>query len=293
MSKNERDESEVYQEMVAWRRKVEKQVQEYKAAKEEIAKYEAELDVADMDFNSVNSVADMEKQRDILAAKLQTIEGNKDKSPEELESLANSYIAGTSEKAKELINQLELIDKATDNLKNKDHASEYESALKNLPEEQRLAFAANKDLINQIDYDKLAQDGLTLEEALSKVAAQYLKTTGSVVTYTEAEKKLIETYGVDQEELEAYIGLLAQKNPKLAENATNIKKVAQANMRLKVGIDNLADDWDKYNKIMSNSKAKMQDVAAIAPKVNKAVQNMLDMDDETFKLLPDDFAKKN
>lgn len=293
MSKNERDESEVYQEMVAWRRKVEKQVQEYKAAKEEIAKYEAELDVADMDFNSVNSVADMEKQRDILAAKLQTIEGNKDKSPEELESLANSYIAGTSEKAKELINQLELIDKATDNLKNKDHASEYESALKNLPEEQRLAFAANKDLINQIDYDKLAQDGLTLEEALSKVAVQYLKTTGSVVTYTEAEKKLIETYGVDQKELEAYIGLLAQKNPKLAENATNIKKVAQANMRLKVGIDDLADDWDKYNKIMSNSKAKMQDVAAIAPKVNKAVQNMLDMDDETFKLLPDDFAKKN
>lgn len=115
-----------------------------------------------------------------------------------------------------------------------------------------------------------------LEEVINK--------TGSAMAKAE---------GFDAEEFETYRDLLEDTYPVLEDNAMGLNMIAVANMRLNKGVKTLCSNWEDFNSIMIDSEASAEDLAEIMPEVNDAVQDMLNLSDEQFALLPPDFAKKH
>lgn len=104
---------------------------------------------------------------------------------------------------------------------------------------------------------------------------------------------MAEAEGFDLEEFESYKDLLEDSYPALEKNAMGLNMIAIANMRLNKGVKTLCSNWDDFNDVMTDSEASAEDLAAIMPEVNEAVQDMLNLSDEQFALLPPDFAKKH
>ena len=124
------------------------------------------------------------------------------------------------------------------------------------------------------------EDGIETISNLEEV----INSTGA--TMAEAE-------GFDLEEFESYKDLLEDSYPALEKNAMGLNMIAIANMRLNKGVKTLCSNWDDFNDVMTDSEASAEDLAAIMPEVNEAVQDMLNLSDEQFALLPPDFAKKH
>lgn len=97
--------------------------------------------------------------------------------------------------------------------------------------------------------------------------------------------------GLDLEEYETYKDLLAETNPKLAENEEGLHKVAVANKKMEKGVKTLSSNWDKWNKVLKSES--LEDVSTILPEVNEAVQDVLGIDNEDFSLLPPTFVQDN
>ena len=104
---------------------------------------------------------------------------------------------------------------------------------------------------------------------------------------------MAEAEGFDAEEFEAYRDLLEDTYPALEDNAMGLNMIAVANMRLNKGVKTLCSNWKDFNDVMTDSEASAEDLAEIMPEVNEAVQDMLNLSDEQFALLPPDFAKKH
>lgn len=104
---------------------------------------------------------------------------------------------------------------------------------------------------------------------------------------------MAEAEGFDTEEFEAYRDLLEDTYPTLEGNAMGLNMIAVANMRLNKGVKTLCSNWEDFNDVMTDSEASAEDLAEIMPEVNEAVQDMLNLSDEQFALLPPDFAKKH
>lgn len=104
---------------------------------------------------------------------------------------------------------------------------------------------------------------------------------------------MAEAEGFDAEEFEAYRDLLEDTYPALEDNAMGLNMIAVANMRLNKGVKTLCSNWEDFNDVMTDSEASAEDLAEIMPEVNEAVQDMLNLSDEQFALLPPDFARKH
>ena len=104
---------------------------------------------------------------------------------------------------------------------------------------------------------------------------------------------MAEAEGFDAEEFEAYRDLLEDTYPALEDNAMGLNMIAVANMRLNKGVKTLCSNWKDFNDVMTDSEASAEDLAEIMPEVNEAVQDMLNLSDEQFALLPPDFARKH
>ena len=146
-----------------------------------------------------------------------------------------------------------------------------------LEEEQNLR-ALNSQSLGELN-DLLAQGLITAE--------QYNNATETVFT-NEAKAE-----GFDLEEIYAYTDALISSEQFLEENREEAQRFALAQFKMERGFDALVSDYEDWNEVMSDSKATLRDVSRIMPGVNKALQDMLDLSDEQFALLPDNFAKDN
>lgn len=98
---------------------------------------------------------------------------------------------------------------------------------------------------------------------------------------------------IDTDAFETYRDLLEDTYPALEDNAMGANMIALANLRLDKGTKKLCSNWKKYNELMTDSTASVEDLAEIMPDVNDAIQDMLNLSDEEFALLPPDFARKH
>lgn len=105
--------------------------------------------------------------------------------------------------------------------------------------------------------------------------------------------KRAEKLGLDVEELDAYRKILAEENEELAENRQALNDVAIANKRMEKGVKTLAGDWESLDEIMSDSTSTAEDISSVLPTVNEGLQDILNLSDEQFELLPPNFAKDN
>ena len=161
--------------------------------------------------------------------------------------------------------------------------------------------------LKELDADKLLEvlgiDETTLQEMGYKDAEEFQKAFEEGLEDYDPEvftdnkmaegSRKAEDLGLDVEEFEAYRDLLASENEELAKNLDALNDVAIANKRMAKGTGELASNWDEFNKVMSDSEASLEDVSAVMPEINSALQDVLNLDTEEFELLPSDFAKKH
>lgn len=105
--------------------------------------------------------------------------------------------------------------------------------------------------------------------------------------------KQAEKLGLDVEELDAYRKILAEENEELAENRQALNEVAITNKRMEKGVKTLAGDWESLDKVMTDNTSTAEDISSVLPTVNEGLQDILNLSDKQFELLPPNFAKDN
>lgn len=146
-----------------------------------------------------------------------------------------------------------------------------------------------------------AKNNFINENSAETIAGHYQTAAQLEYQAQEGLKQTAQYYGLNAEELQAYIDLLDhQYGPELEEQYETtteyqqaLHDIAVANKRLEKGAKALSSNWEDWNDIMSDSNATIEDVSSILPEVNEAVQDVLNLSDEEFELLPPDFAQKN
>ena len=130
------------------------------------------------------------------------------------------------------------------------------------------------------------------QEALKEAKSEYEEITALQKSNQELTTAA-EDYELDLEELKAYKELLLEINPELKENQEGLDAIVIANKRMEKGVKEIASNWEDFNEIMSDSDASLEDVSAIMPEINNALQDILNLNTEDFELLPPDFAQKH
>lgn len=136
-------------------------------------------------------------------------------------------------------------------------------------------------IIGQVDFDKV------------KSEEQLRETLNELQDVADLETLEKQDLGIDLEEFQAYKDLLAETHPELKKNRKALNDVAVANKRMEKGVKTLADDWEDFDGIMSDSNSTIEDVSSVLPDINEGLKDILNVSDEQFELLPPDFAKKN
>ena len=109
-------------------------------------------------------------------------------------------------------------------------------------------------------------------------------------------KREMEDLGFDPEVYENYVDLLQATNEKYAENEYLARQVANANMRISQGTQDLIDNWKDWNEVFQDYLASDRDVGVLAEKwgqLKDTLANLFDMDAESFDLLGPDFVADN
>lgn len=109
-------------------------------------------------------------------------------------------------------------------------------------------------------------------------------------------KREMENLGFDPEVYENYVDLLQATNKEYAENEYLARQVANANMRISQGTQDLIDNWKDWNEIFQDYLASDRDVGVLAEKwgqLKDTLANLFDMDAESFDLLGPDFVADN
>ena len=109
-------------------------------------------------------------------------------------------------------------------------------------------------------------------------------------------KREMEDLGFDPEVYENYVDLLQATNEKYAENEYLARQVANANMRISQGTQDLIDNWKDWNEVFQDYLASDRDVGVLAEKwgqLKDTLANLFDMDAESFDLLGPNFVADN
>lgn len=156
-------------------------------------------------------------------------------------------------------------------------------------------FGFTKEDIKNLGYNTTSEFQGAVQEALKKYDEnEYIKNVEN------SANQKAKDLGIDEKEFKAYRDLLGdslnkeQKDPDYyKKHVDGINEIAIANKRMEKGVKTLAKDWNSYNKVMKDSNASLEDVSAVLPNINDGLQDILNLDNEDFELLPDDFAQKN
>ena len=145
---------------------------------------------------------------------------------------------------------------------------------------------------SSIDYTNFEE---SLKQAMSNAVEEQLKIDeeNEEKDFQNKTKTEAEAYDLDLEELESYQDLLLETNEALEENSELLLDASVAGKRFSKGVNELGENWDDFNKIMTDSNATVEELSEIMPNVNSALQDMLDYSDEEFEMLPPDFAQKH
>lgn len=156
-------------------------------------------------------------------------------------------------------------------------------------------FGFTEEDIKNLGYNTTSEFQDAVQEALKKYDEnEYIKNVEN------SANQKAKDLGIDEKEFKAYRDLLGdslnkeQKDPDYyKKHVDGINEVAIANKRMEKGVKTLAKDWNSYNKVMKDSDASLEDVSAVLPDINDGLQDILNLDNEDFELLPNDFAQKN
>lgn len=156
-------------------------------------------------------------------------------------------------------------------------------------------FGFTEEDIKNLGYNTTSEFQDAIQEALKKYDEnEYIKNVEN------SANQKAKDLGIDEKEFKAYRDLLGdslnkeQKDPDYyKKHVDGINEIAIANKRMEKGVKTLAKDWNSYNKVMKDSDASLEDVSAVLPDINDGLQDILNLDNEDFELLPNDFAQKN
>ena len=166
--------------------------------------------------------------------------------------------------------------------------SEHEDILKKSGEELAQVFGLTEEDLKQLGFNSFTVFDEAFTAGMSGWTEEIYKNAADVRGETSAK-----TNDLDLEEFKIYRDLLLQQNQAYKDNAEGLNLVAVANKRLERGVKTVSSDWNDWNKILSQTNPAAEDVSAVLKDLNPALQDMLNISEEEFSLLPPDFAKKH
>ena len=144
------------------------------------------------------------------------------------------------------------------------------------------------ELIKQMGFTGLNDFYTKAQESLNK----YKESDYSEPHDNAGELKAKEL-GIDLEEFKSYRNLLIEQNKEYRDNRELANDIAITNKRMEKGVKELAKEWEDYNKVMSDSASSNEDISTVLADIKPAIQDILNLNNEDFELLPENFAKDN
>lgn len=245
---------------------MEDDVNTYKKALEEVAKYTTEIQALDINFDKMTDINEFEKGRQQLVNYLKTLDEYKNKSNEEITQAADLYISSISQNADELLNKIYAID----------------HLVEKFGEENRQKIM---DAVNGLDYEDLKyivqvddeKSLLNLEEFLEKAKdkAEKYHVTASI-------EKELKDLDIDSDVFEEYVDTLQEMNKgadkvnaTLEEYQDQAEAVALSIVKMNKAIETLSKNFETNRKIIEDgNEADYEYVKALA-EVKEATEDIL------------------
>lgn len=133
-------------------------------------------------------------------------------------------------------------------------------------------------------------EGKSVEEVALEAGGEDARENVKAAYNSEGETKAQE-FGIDVEEFKDYRDLLAESNEELENNAKALNTVALADKRMQKGLNELTENWEDWNEVLSDSNLTAAEFSEISPEINDAFQDLMGLSEEEMSLLPKDFVK--
>lgn len=97
--------------------------------------------------------------------------------------------------------------------------------------------------------------------------------------------------GFDAEVYEQYLEMLRETNKALGKTEKQLNEIALAEMKAARGAEEFGKNWESWNEIMSEGTLLQQ--AEVLQEIIPAFEDLFNLSDEDFQLLPDNFIQDN
>ena len=87
--------------------------------------------------------------------------------------------------------------------------------------------------------------------------------------------------------------LYTLEEDKVEDYAEALNHIGIVSAKLSVGTQDLSDNWEKWNEVMTAGEPSIDEINKIMPELNATLANILNWDIEDIEELPYDFAQKN
>ena len=287
--------SGVYQEVNDWIEKMKDDVEAYKNALADVARYKTQIEAANINFRDVTDVEDLSKKRQQLIDYMKTLEEFKGKSDEEIEKVADTYIGGVSDNTNKLLTRLYAVNDLTEKFGEESRQKIIE-ALKDIPEED-LSYALQVDeqtsfdnLDSFIERAKLRAQEHNIQTSIDNTNEIYDKLS-SGKTLTKDEQEALTSLENEYEDLQQirdktsddYLNKLRSIREALEDQLATVKalKTNDAIEDAQEKISNLMDDFYSIADGEVSKEEMEVTVNADTEAFTEAIDNVLDADYET------------
>ena len=144
---------------------------------------------------------------------------------------------------------------------------------------------------NTTEAGKYEDESEGYDTAVDNTYEKYIQQLQNAQDLQAEYRKEAQDAGINLDEYEAYKELLADTSEELNNNDKALHQVAIANKKMEKGVKTLSSNWKTWNTILKDGS--LEDFSTIAPEVNGAIQEILNLNDQEFALLPPDFARDN
>lgn len=286
MTAGELSSSGLYKQVDEWIGKMQKDVEAYKKAIEDVANYSAELSALNYNFDEITDFTKFKAERDKFIEDLKKLDAFKDKSQEEIEAIADAYISKTSDTSGEFLNKITAVDQLAERF-GETYRSAIEKAYEGLSSGELAALLDESNTKLKEQFEAMIKDGVPAAEALRMLGKEYKNAALDSLLLSKGIKDQLEELDYSEEAYIEFVDQLRKENKVLDENISLAKEMALVNIRMNKGLADLGENFKDLKLVLQDNKRNTSEFAAALEQMQGIMKNILNL--ESGDLLSDDF----
>ena len=286
MTAGERSASGLYQQVNDWINKMSEDVEKYKEATADVAKYATSLEAIEIDFGSIDDYETFKTKRQEFIDAIKLLDEFKDKTDEELEAIADTYIMGSSETADQFLNKLagteSLMEVFGDSYK-----AAIEEAYDGLSSGELAGLLDEQNTTLKAQFEEMVANGVPAAEAIKMLGKEYKKTAIDSLMLSESIKNQLEELDYSEEAFSEFVDQLRKENKVLDDNIELAQDVALVNVKMNKGLADLSENYEDLGLVLKANKRNTSEFAEALEQMQGIMANILNL--ESGDLLSEDF----